>query len=141
MENIDEKTFHYITAAVTATVILLIIQLTLANWVTLALMKNWVPLSALALGIGVGAYLYMKHDGKSVYDNGGMSVHETSKQALRLQAPVVGEQLERLVIEIEKGQQVAGHFPSDLALSRARRVLAGEMTTAQAFAEIDARYR
>ena len=42
--------------------------------------------------------------------------------------------------QVEKGQQLAGHFPSDEALDRARRVLTGEITPADARAEIDAKY-
>ncbi|RFA13090.1 hypothetical protein B7R22_14340 [Subtercola boreus] len=41
---------------------------------------------------------------------------------------------------IEKGQQLAGHFPNDEALDRARRVLEGEITSAEGYAELDAKY-
>ena len=37
---------------------------------------------------------------------------------------------------IEKGQQLAGHFPSEEALDRARRVLVGEVTASEAEREI-----
>lgn len=37
---------------------------------------------------------------------------------------------------IEKGQQLAGHFPSDADLDRARRVLTGELTPDAARAEM-----
>lgn len=50
------------------------------------------------------------------------------------------ERVDRIMVEIEKGQQVAGHFPSVKALERARRVLEGATTVEQAFAEIDARF-
>jgi len=43
--------------------------------------------------------------------------------------------------EIEKGQQLAGHFPDAEALGRARRVLTGELTEERAHAEIAAKYR
>jgi hypothetical protein len=41
---------------------------------------------------------------------------------------------------IEKGQQLAGHFPDADALGRARRGLEGTLTEADAFAELDAKY-
>ncbi|MFH7324800.1 hypothetical protein [Aeromicrobium sp. JJY06] len=47
---------------------------------------------------------------------------------------------ELLMLEIERGQQVAGHFPSQEALHRAEMVLCGQMTPDQAFAELDAKF-
>jgi hypothetical protein len=44
------------------------------------------------------------------------------------------------LVEIEKGQQLASHFPSAEALARARRILIGEMTLDEARAEIIAKY-
>jgi hypothetical protein len=44
------------------------------------------------------------------------------------------------LVGIDKGQQLAGHFPSDEALERARRILVGEMTPDEARAEILAKY-
>ena len=41
---------------------------------------------------------------------------------------------------IEKGQQLAGHFPDADALGRARRVLEGTLSEADAYAELDAKY-
>jgi len=41
---------------------------------------------------------------------------------------------------IEKGQQLAGHFPDADALGRARRVLDGTLSEADAYAELDAKY-
>ncbi|WP_241987487.1 hypothetical protein [Cryobacterium sp. MDB2-33-2] len=41
---------------------------------------------------------------------------------------------------IEKGQQLAGHFPDAEALGRARRLLEGELTVAEGYAELDAKY-
>ena len=41
---------------------------------------------------------------------------------------------------IEKGQQLAGHFPDAEALGRARRVLEGTVSEADAYAELDAMY-
>jgi hypothetical protein len=40
---------------------------------------------------------------------------------------------------IKKIQQLAGHFPSEEALDRARRILTGEITSAEALAEIHAK--
>lgn len=42
---------------------------------------------------------------------------------------------------IEKGQQLAGHFPDTEALDRARRVLTGETSIADARNELAAKYR
>ncbi len=44
------------------------------------------------------------------------------------------------LVEIENGQQLAGHFPSEEALSRARRVLTGQITPDEAYEELDAKY-
>lgn len=41
---------------------------------------------------------------------------------------------------IEKGQQLAGHFPDAEALDRARRILDGRTTSVEAYAELDAKY-
>ncbi|MBF9334696.1 hypothetical protein PFZ49_11145 [Microbacterium lacticum] len=41
---------------------------------------------------------------------------------------------------IEKAQQLAGHFPDTEALDRARRILDGRSTAAEAYAELDAKY-
>jgi len=38
---------------------------------------------------------------------------------------------------IQKGQQLAGHFPTDAMLDRARRVLSGELSPDEAEAEIN----
>ena len=50
------------------------------------------------------------------------------------------EEVEARMVEIEKGQQLAGHFPDEDALGRARRILEGELTLDEAFAEIDSKY-
>lgn len=49
-------------------------------------------------------------------------------------------ELDEVMAEIEKGQQLAGHFPDDVALNRARRILTGRLTEQQAWTEIDAEY-
>jgi hypothetical protein len=48
--------------------------------------------------------------------------------------------VERDMAMIEKAQQLAGHFPDAEALDRARRVLEGEITAAEGYAELDAKY-
>jgi len=50
------------------------------------------------------------------------------------------EEADARLVGIEKGQQLAGHFPSDVALDRARRILIGELTPDEARAEILAKY-
>ncbi|NQX26042.1 antitoxin VbhA family protein [Microbacteriaceae bacterium VKM Ac-2854] len=52
-----------------------------------------------------------------------------------LRAPVA-----EIMAEIEKGQQLAGHFPSAEALERGRRVLVGEITAEDAIQELRAKY-
>jgi len=42
--------------------------------------------------------------------------------------------------EVEKGQQLAGHFPDTEALERGHRVYTGETSIDDARAEIDAKY-
>lgn len=44
--------------------------------------------------------------------------------------------VENVMAEIEKGQQLAGHFPDADALTRARRVLVGEISEEDAMREI-----
>lgn len=46
--------------------------------------------------------------------------------------------VERAMAVIEKGQQLAGHFPSPEALDSARRVLTGELSPEDAEIELDA---
>ncbi|MEU3307163.1 helix-turn-helix domain-containing protein [Nocardiopsis sp. NPDC006832] len=48
--------------------------------------------------------------------------------------------VEQTLALIEKGQQLAGHFPSDQAMDRARRVLEGHTTLTDARAELAAKY-
>ena len=54
--------------------------------------------------------------------------------------PLVTDVAEALA-EIEKGQQLAGHFPDAEALDRARRLLSGEITSEEGRAELAAKYR
>jgi hypothetical protein len=51
-----------------------------------------------------------------------------------------GDELEARMAEIEKGQQLAGHFPSDEALGRARKILTGELTPEEAYAEVELKW-
>jgi len=44
--------------------------------------------------------------------------------------------IDEAMAQIEKGQQMAGHFPDGEALDRARRVLTGQTTRDDAIAEI-----
>lgn len=44
------------------------------------------------------------------------------------------------LVAIDKGQQLAGHFPDAEALDRARRILVGEITPDEARAEILSKY-
>lgn len=55
-------------------------------------------------------------------------------------APAALSSVEELMAEIEKGQQLAGHFPSAEALERGRRVLVGEMSIEDARLELRAKY-
>jgi hypothetical protein len=50
------------------------------------------------------------------------------------------DEVERQMALVEKSQQLAGHFPDADALSRARRVLTGETTSAEAYAELDEKF-
>lgn len=49
--------------------------------------------------------------------------------------------VEQVMAEVEKGQQLAGHFPNATALERGRRVFLEEMTEDEAYSELDAKYR
>lgn len=51
------------------------------------------------------------------------------------------DEIEARLVAIEKRQQLGGHSPGPDALDRARRILTGEITKAQAIAEILAKYR
>lgn len=51
-----------------------------------------------------------------------------------------GNEVDQTLAVIEKGQQLAGHFPSEEAMGRARRVLEGRTTLTDARAELAAKY-
>lgn len=59
--------------------------------------------------------------------------------ATTLVAPSARPVVEKEVIlaAVTVGQQMAGHFPTEDDLGRARRLLDGEITLEQAFAEVD----
>ncbi len=44
------------------------------------------------------------------------------------------------LVEIAKGQQLAGHFSAEEALDRARRILTGVTSPVEAYTELDAKY-
>lgn len=48
--------------------------------------------------------------------------------------------IENCMQETEKGQQMAGHFPDEEALQRARDILEGRLTPEDARAELIAKY-
>ncbi len=48
--------------------------------------------------------------------------------------------IEGTLAMIEKSQQLAGHFPDEGALDLARRILEGEITEAEAYAELDEKF-
>lgn len=79
-------------------------------------------------------------------DTGDYVAGEISSQELlrrvnaRYPRQMTAEQATVRLIEIDKGQQLAGHFPSDEALDRARRILVGDTTADEARAEILAKY-
>ncbi|HKU10790.1 MAG TPA: hypothetical protein VJQ61_06125 [Sinomonas sp.] len=45
-----------------------------------------------------------------------------------------------IAAEVEKGQQLAGHFPSREAMERGRKVFTGAMTAEEAYAELEKKY-
>ncbi|RDH95039.1 hypothetical protein DEU32_1144 [Curtobacterium sp. AG1037] len=51
-----------------------------------------------------------------------------------------GDELEQAMAMIEKGQQLAGHFPDAEALARARGILDGSLTYDEAAAQLEAKY-
>ena len=51
-----------------------------------------------------------------------------------------GGELDNVLAQIEKGHQLAGHCPDDDAMDRARRILTGETTEDEAYAELHAKY-
>lgn len=48
--------------------------------------------------------------------------------------------IENAMAEVDKGQQLAGHFPDAEALERGRRVLVGEISEEDAMNEIRRKY-
>ena len=70
-----------------------------------------------------------------------MSISRAERQTVTV--PGLGRPIdvENVMAEIEKGQQLAGHFPDAAALERARRVLTGEISEEAAMREIREAFR
>lgn len=49
--------------------------------------------------------------------------------------------VDQAMAEVEKGQQLAGHFPNERALTQGRRVLLGKLSADEAVAEVLSSYR
>ncbi|WP_104133056.1 hypothetical protein [Cryobacterium sp. M91] len=64
-----------------------------------------------------------------------MSVDEDSDRGA-----LSGIELEKRMVEIAKGHELAGYHPDGDALDRAKRILTGELSEADAWAEIDAKW-
>lgn len=56
------------------------------------------------------------------------------------QRPLTNHELENKLAMIEKGQQLAGHFPSTDDLEAARRILTGETTYEDEMADFDQKF-
>lgn len=69
-----------------------------------------------------------------------MSISQSARTNAAAHAPEQPLDVENVMAEIEKGQQLAGHFPDDEALGRARRVLTGETSIDDAREELRAKY-
>lgn len=70
-----------------------------------------------------------------------MSIPHTARMTVLapgLERPI---DVENVMAEIEKGQQLAGHFPDADALARARRVLTGEISEEDAMREVRQAFR
>ncbi|HOV99873.1 MAG TPA: hypothetical protein PLY19_00225 [Rhodoglobus sp.] len=70
-----------------------------------------------------------------------MSIPHTARMTVvapGLERPI---DVENVMAEIEKGQQLAGHFPDADALARARLVLAGEISEDDAMREVRQAFR
>lgn len=55
--------------------------------------------------------------------------------------PLSERELQNALALIEKGQQLAGHFPSPDNMAAARRILTGESTYETEMADFEARHR
>ena len=69
-----------------------------------------------------------------------MDVSRAVPGAVSPSSSLEGFELENTMAEIEKGQQLAGHFPNAEALDRARRVLIGDVSAEDAREEIRRKY-
>lgn len=69
--------------------------------------------------------------------------HTSAAKDLKRPAPATtkpGAEVDQTLAVIEKGQRLAGHFPSEEAMDRACRVLEGRTTLTDARAELAAKY-
>lgn len=62
-------------------------------------------------------------------------------EAPAAEKPAPAPSMEDSLALIEKGQQLAGHFPSKEALDRAQRLLDGSITREEGLRELDAKYK
>lgn len=68
--------------------------------------------------------------------------HRTVSSPTRPSRPLVdADEIQMAMAEIEKGQQLAGHFPDAEALERAERVLTGAMSAEDAMDEVRRKYQ
>ncbi len=51
------------------------------------------------------------------------------------------DEAERVMAGVEKGQQLAGHFPSEQDLAAARAIAEGKVSLEESLAELDRKYR
>ena len=65
----------------------------------------------------------------------------STRHAAQPEPPARLVDVDQDMAQIEKGQQLAGHFPNSEALERARDVLLGQRSIDDAFAELEAKYR
>ncbi len=64
-------------------------------------------------------------------------MEERTSEPRRVLTP---DEIDALIVEADKGQQLAGHFPDADALGRARRLLEGKISLEEGRAEIYAKY-
>ncbi|WP_392423955.1 hypothetical protein [Barrientosiimonas humi] len=55
--------------------------------------------------------------------------------------PLSEREMQNILAMVEKGQQLAGHFPSDEDMAAARRILTGESTYEAEMADFEERHR
>lgn len=86
------------------------------------------------------SWAYRKnYDGEMVMRRTTPTDRDTSVARLDPRSFTEPERAE-LLAEIEKGQQLAGHFPTATDMERARQILTGEVSPEDAVAALEARY-